>query len=560
MLVEVQCNKFISDGKPRGPITFHSGLNVVLGNDNGSNSIGKSTFLMILDFVFGGKDYVERCADVQREVGEQLICFTFQFDGESFSFSRNTINPGYVNICDANYNIKVGTKPITIQEYGNFLCQKYGIYPDGLTWRGAVSRFIRVYKRDTLDEERPLKSSNGEGVQQTIKQYMKLFDRYSPVEAQIKAAADAKDEADAFRKSSQTYNHIPAAKDDKEKEANEKRIVSLKAEIEKLAEQNDRGILNLDSITVARVSTLNEKLSLINRELASTQAKLSSVNASIAGEKKGFKRSFAELERFFPNEEFKSLSEIESFHKKLTKVLDYEFQDAKTNLEDTSEFLRAEIAELESELAEIKDVPNVPEATMKEYSRLDGELTRLIEANKNFDELQRLKDQVEITENAKNAVIVEELQAIEETINPQMKVITYEVLDDETHLPPILHLESLSKYSFSTPNDGGTGAQHRALITFDLANLVTTPLPFVVHDSVLMKNIEKPVLSRIFKRYTSEAATGKQVFIAYDSLSSYDEATQKILIENQVLELSPNGNELFGWAWNKDEDQGSNNE
>lgn len=32
------------------------------------------------------------------------------------------------------------------------------------------------------------------------------------------------------------------------------------------------------------------------------------------------------------------------------------------------------------------------------------------------------------------------------------------ILKDATHLPPVLHLERLNKYSFSTSNDGGTGA------------------------------------------------------------------------------------------------------
>lgn len=69
MLVEVQCDKFMRDGQIREPIQFHKGLNAVLGDDNGSNSIGKSTFLMILDFVFGGTDYVKKCTDVHENVG-----------------------------------------------------------------------------------------------------------------------------------------------------------------------------------------------------------------------------------------------------------------------------------------------------------------------------------------------------------------------------------------------------------------------------------------------------------------------------------------------------------
>ena len=90
MLVEVRCDKFISNGKVREPIRFHAGLNVVLGDDNGSNSIGKSTFLMILDFVFGGTDYIQKCVDVQENVKEHTICFAFDFGGADIDQSQIT--------------------------------------------------------------------------------------------------------------------------------------------------------------------------------------------------------------------------------------------------------------------------------------------------------------------------------------------------------------------------------------------------------------------------------------------------------------------------------------
>lgn len=53
MLREIICDKF-----KEKKIEFYDGLNVVLGDEQGSNSIGKSTFLMIIDYVYGGKDYV----------------------------------------------------------------------------------------------------------------------------------------------------------------------------------------------------------------------------------------------------------------------------------------------------------------------------------------------------------------------------------------------------------------------------------------------------------------------------------------------------------------------
>lgn len=200
MLVEVRCDKFISNGKVREPIRFHAGLNVVLGDDNGSNSIGKSTFLMILDFVFGGTDYIQKCVDVQENVKEHTICFAFDFGGQMYYFSRNTVDYNNVVKCNAEYQA-LPEEPLSLQKYGEFLCEHYALLAEGITWRGAIARFIRVYKRDTLDEERPLRSSKDESATVAIQRYMRLFDRYSSVEAQIKQATKAEDEKETFRKS-----------------------------------------------------------------------------------------------------------------------------------------------------------------------------------------------------------------------------------------------------------------------------------------------------------------------------------------------------------------------
>ena len=181
MLIEVQCDKFIKNGQVREPIRFHAGLNAVLGDDNGSNSIGKSTFLMILDFVFGGSDYVKKCTDVQENVKSHTINFAFEFDGQKYYFSRNTTDYNKVVPCDAEYKPLEDHAPITVQQYWEFLCEHYGLTAEGITWRSAVGRFIRVYKRDTLDEERPLRSSKDEKTADTIKNYMRLFDRYAAV-------------------------------------------------------------------------------------------------------------------------------------------------------------------------------------------------------------------------------------------------------------------------------------------------------------------------------------------------------------------------------------------
>ena len=52
MLHEIYCEQF-----HQKRIVFNPGLSVVLGTNAGDNSIGKSTFLLIVDYVFGGSTY-----------------------------------------------------------------------------------------------------------------------------------------------------------------------------------------------------------------------------------------------------------------------------------------------------------------------------------------------------------------------------------------------------------------------------------------------------------------------------------------------------------------------
>ena len=553
MLVEVWCDKFISNGKVRKPIRFHAGLNAVLGDDNGSNSIGKSTFLMILDFVFGGTDYVKKCVDVQENVKEHTICFAFDFDGQNYYFSRNTVDYNKVVQCDSEYQALPDGEPLSLQKYGEFLCEKYGLSAEGITWRGAIARFIRVYKRDTLDEERPLRSSKDETAADAIKGYMRLFDRYSSVEAQINQAKKVEDEKEAFRKSIQQYHHVRAAKNEKEKVANETRIAELERQEQELAVNNNKGLLDLDSMTARRLSDLTESLINYRRQRAQIQTQLNAVRRDMTGQKRSFKKTFADLERFFPNENFYTLEEIERFHQKLSKILEEEYAETEKNLATTYALLNNEIVRIQEQITEIKNVPNVSQAILKEFARITTELNNLKQANENYDELERLKKIATDYAETRDAVIADELLAIESTVNQQMREISLTILSDATHLPPVLRLEKLNKYTFYTPNDGGTGAQYRGLITFDLANMGVAPVPFVVHDSVLLKNIERPVFSAIIRVYYDQKQKGKQVFMSYDTLDAYDKETRELVEENAVLQLSPGGNELFGWAWNKEE-------
>ena len=90
MLAEIRCSRFKKLPTEPPAIRFGESLNVVLGDDEGSNSIGKSTFMMIIDFAFGGSDYVKKLTDIQAEIGEHEIEFMFVFDGGEHRFARSS--------------------------------------------------------------------------------------------------------------------------------------------------------------------------------------------------------------------------------------------------------------------------------------------------------------------------------------------------------------------------------------------------------------------------------------------------------------------------------------
>ena len=116
MLLEIKCDKFKVQ-----PQQFNAGLNIVVGSDDGGNSIGKSTFLMIVDFVFGGSDYLDVSTDVHKNIGEHDVFFAFKFNNEITYFYRNTLEKSIVYICDDSYN-KIRT--ITLEQYFTFLKNK----------------------------------------------------------------------------------------------------------------------------------------------------------------------------------------------------------------------------------------------------------------------------------------------------------------------------------------------------------------------------------------------------------------------------------------------------
>lgn len=123
---------------------------------------------------------------------------------------------------------------------------------------------------------------------------------------------------------------------------------------------------------------------------------------------------------------------------------------------------------------------------------------------------------------------------------------------DKNLIPPRLNLDKINSYTFETKGDDGSGADQRGLITFDLANMAVSNIPFVVHDADLMDPIEKPTLTALIRYYDSIKEQKKQAFVSFGSYEFYAEEIRTTIEKCKVIELESGGYELFGWAWNKE--------
>ena len=75
MLVEMMSPVFKEGEKERPPIRFKKGLNVILGTEDGENSIGKSSAMLAIDFVFGGSTYISSISYIERGYSDVVTKF-----------------------------------------------------------------------------------------------------------------------------------------------------------------------------------------------------------------------------------------------------------------------------------------------------------------------------------------------------------------------------------------------------------------------------------------------------------------------------------------------------
>lgn len=540
MLIEIQCDKFAPEHQI---IRFNSGLNTVLGSAGGSNAIGKSTFLWIIDYVFGGESYYSLTDDIKKEIGPHTIYFTFEFEGQPYYFYRSTDDPKSVYRIDKERHF---ITKLTLDEFRRFLFQEYKIGLPALTFSEITERFFRIYGRENTLEKYPLLVKPREQDEKAVDFLLKLFGHYK-ILASIKFM-----EEELGIKASQLKSRQRQKVDIDKIESNQKTIESLRKRLQKLmknSEEAQLAMFGFDTQTFERITAVQKELNSIIRKRNRLQSQLNAIKSNITDSKAETASEFESLLRFFPNVNLKAFEEIEHFHIKIREILGEEMDQEIYRLQPLIEEYDKEIRRLNRKIEESGIAKEMSERVLSQCVNVSKSIDRLEEETAELIHQKELQDARAEAEQKLEKLLLqqtEKLGEIQDDINLRMETING-VVTEKQETAPLLYITPQKDIIFETPGNTSEGTAFKSLVVYDLSVLELRPIPAIIHDSNILKRIEDVHLEHILERYQS---TKRQVFIAFDKADSTTEKAHRILEETAILRLS-DGNELFGRSWSK---------
>ncbi len=545
MLTMMSSPAFKIKGQERPPIIFKEGLNVVLGKNDGKMSIGKSSALLAIDFVFGGDTYIK--SDGVRKEGHHTIYFEFTFNGVPYRFGRNTGDANNIFRCDINNN-PTG-EFLTKEEFTDWLKKQYGIDFVGLSFRTTLSSFFRIYGKENTDERRPLRGIPGQDMEKSINMLLALFNKYKDIEEFKSSVTEQGSKLNAFRQARKydfISNLVGGAKKYNE---NTEKIRTLEIQLGSLTEEAVKGHTDEEIEKNKLKATLTTQKYNTEAAIQAKQRRMQLVDMSLEYGLYPTEADMSALQEFFPSVNLRKLYEVEKYHQKLAKILDGQFAYEKTVIEQEIQALQTQLEEIKVQIKQLGFVGNISKEFLDRHSEIKAEIDALRTQNQAYFTMKELQEAKAKAEEVLIRSIEDILKEIEAKLNSKMKEFN-DSLFTTSRKPPHIQFNKHDSYKFETPDDTGTGSNYKGMIVYDLAVLFTTALPAIAHDSLVFKNLEKDVEDGIMRIYTS---TKKQVFISYDKQGDCRQETQKILESNKVLQLSDDNCELYGRSWNKEE-------
>lgn len=527
MLKEIQCSLF-----NHAKICFHQGLNIILGEDDAKNSIGKSTALMVIDFVQGGNSFLEDEAGAIKALGRHHYNFSFVFSGHSYFFSRSTDVSDVVYVCDKDY---ARLSELPVDNYRKKLSELYGLASLESSYRSVVGPFSRIWKKGGLEPDQPFVGAPKESSGTAICRLIDLFGRSADISAE-KKVIDGQKARMKLITGSMNERIIPNINKTLYK-TNTKTITENSEQIEQL-KQGFGGALNayeaLFDENLRRMQLRKNELTNLRNELESKTKRLL---REISGITPRLAANIALVAEYFPTVNVERLEQVEAFHQKIGNIVKKELKDelAVTQSEETS--LARETMSLEREIQTALESKGMPDDMFKRVFELKEVTDKAINENYYFDQKVQLQDAIKLSSQRLEDIYTNIFLDIEAKINVKLKAFN-KVVYGPARNSSELRIKSASSYSFTSPDDTGTGKSYAGLIGFDTAMLSLTPLPFVIHDSVVYKNVEVAATQRILRILA--AIKAKQIFLSFDEARKFGPQTEQRIKKFTALKLGHN--------------------
>jgi predicted nucleic acid-binding Zn-ribbon protein len=535
MLKEIQCYFFKYE-----KITFHKGLNIVLGDDDAKNSIGKSTALMVIDFVHGGTSFLKDDAGAIKALGQHHYNFLFIFSDVPYFFSRSTDVSDVVYICDDNYT---RLEELPIEDYRRTLKRLYGLEALESSFRSIVSPFARIWKKGGLETDQPFISALKEPSETALSRLIDLFDQSANI-AIAKKTIDEQKKRKKLIVRSMNAEIIPKI-NKSQYNINVQAITENNEQIGRL-KQGFGGALNAyEALFDHNMQSMQQDKNDHASQIRELQSKIKRLQQEISGITPRLAANIALVAEFFPSVNAERLTQVEAFHQKIGSIVKKELKDELIALQLEESTLASMIVSLDEKIQSALKSKGMPDDLFKSIFDLKETTDKAINENKYFERKAQLEGVIKTSNKRLNEIYEEIFLKIEAKLNLKLKGFN-KVVYGPARNSSELKIKSSSSYTFSSPDDTGTGKSYAGLIGFDRAMLSLTKLPFVIHDSVVYKNIEVAATKRILRILA--AIKSKQIFLSFDEAKKFGSQTEQLINKLTVLRLS-NDELLYAKDW-----------
>lgn len=536
MLIEIKSN--VLQNKK---IEFHPSLNVVIGDTEATNSIGKSTSLMLVDFVFGGSSFINLNKDAVAELGHHSYEFCFEFDEVRYYFRRDTATPDNVTTCNRNYQ---ATGVQELEEYNKWLKEMYAPQKHALTFRAFVGPFSRIWPKDNINNvRRPLHSATGQTASECITILIKIFGRYQEIEAAHQKLASKESERAALKKAV-TYSFVEKIGKRKHSE-NEIELAKISNEVDKIKSELAKYTLNIRAVIDKELLQLKESKDLLLQQRLKTEEKLVRTQRNLKENKYIKSEQFSSLLEFFPEVNTEKIAQIEVFHSSVAALLKKELVESQSALLTQKEEIESALREIDGQISQRLSNFENPTALVDHVYSLSQKWNKLKRENELHEKQSTIEEEYKLLKSGLSELKIAILKTVQLSINTKIGEIATHVYGKDAKTPALVLAEN--NYSFDIVDDTGTGKAFANLVIFDLAIFALTDLPILIHDTPLFKNVENQAVAKFINEYLKFE---KQSFVALDEIKKYGTEAEELLLENIVTQVS-NDRVLYIKDWRK---------